>query len=382
MSPTVTRRLLSIHRICGLIVSLNMLLFAITGAILIFHEELDSGPQTTAGARSVTLARAVDIARATKPAAQAVFVFRDEEEYPGAIMVGLTEGSNKLADSKSVFVDAVSGKALAGIDPDSSFTAWVLRLHAQLLLGPGGAFLVGLIGLLLLVSLGTGVVIYGPMMKRFVFGTLRREHHLRTLVADLHKLLGVASFGWTLVVVATGTFLSIGSQLLQLYTMTELAALAKPYAAEAPVTSFESLDAAVDNAEHASGGRKWSLVALPGSDFSSPRHYAVLLKGEAGLDQRMLTMGLVDARDPSRVDHRQFPWYLRALLVSEPLHFGDYGGMPLKLLWLLFTVITAAMTVSGVWVTLAARRDRSARRRDEAIDAPSVDDSATSGAST
>jgi uncharacterized iron-regulated membrane protein len=372
MSPNLTRRLLSIHRICGLIVSLNMLLFAVTGAILIFHEDLDAAlgvhPKATAGDRGVSLARAVEVARAAKPSANSVYVFRDEEEYPGAIVVGMTEGSHKLDASKPVFVDATSGKVLGGADPEGSFTQIVLRLHAQLLLGPSGALLVGVIGLALLVSLGTGVVIYGPMMKRFVFGLLRRDRHVRTLLADLHKLLGVASFGWTFIVVTTGTFLSIGSLLLQLYTMTELAALAAPYARERAVTSFETLDDAVVQAERASGGRAWSLVALPGSDFSSPRHYAVLLKGREGFDQRMLTMGLVDALDPTRVEHREFPWYLRALLVSEPLHFGDYAGMPLKLLWLAFTLITLAMTISGVWVSFAAWRDRAARRRSEALD--------------
>jgi uncharacterized iron-regulated membrane protein len=371
MSPTATRRLLSIHRICGLIVSLNMLIFAVTGAILVFHEEVDAllGQDLPRGAgkQVVTLAHAVERARAEKPAAQPVYVFHDDEEYPGAILVGLSEGSNKLADSKPVFVDAASGEVLKSIDPEGTFTAIMLRLHAQLLLGPAGALLVGVIGLALLLSLGTGVVIYGPMMKRFVFGAIRRQHHVRTLLADVHKLLGVASFGWTLVVVLTGTFLSIGSQLIQLYTMTEMAALAAPYKQERPVSDWSTLDAAAQNAEQASAGRRWSLIALPGSDFASPRHYAILLRGHEGLDKRMLTIGLVDALQPERVDHREFPWYLRALLISEPLHFGDYGGMPLKLLWLAFTLITIGMSISGVWVTVSAWRERS--KRSETSDA-------------
>jgi uncharacterized iron-regulated membrane protein len=373
MSPNLTRRLLAIHRICGLIFSLNMLLFSVTGVILIFHEEIDDAlgakPSAEQGTAQVTLANAVELARASKPGDTAVYVFQDNEEFPGSIIVGMSPGKSQLlAESKPSFVDATSGKVRNDAYADDSFTSIVLRLHAQLLLGPAGALLVGVIGLALLLSLGTGVLIYGPMMKRFVFGLLRRQRHVRTLVADVHKLLGVAAFGWTLVVTLTGTFLSIGSQLIQLYAVTELAALAAPYAGQPPVTSLTTLDEAVVQAERASGGRKWSMVALPGSDFASPAHYSVLLKGHSGLDSRMLTMGLVDATDPSRVDHRQFPWYLRALLVSEPLHFGDYAGMPLKIIWTLFTLITIAMAISGVWVSFAAWRDRSARRRSDAID--------------
>lgn len=78
---------------------------------------------------------------------------------------------------------------------------------------------------------------------------------------------------------------------------------------------------------------------------------------------RMLTIALVDALQPSIVDHRELPWYLRLLLLSEPLHFGNYGGLPLKLIWLAFTLVTLAMSVSGVWVTWATRRERKSRQR-------------------
>jgi hypothetical protein len=38
-------------------------------------------------------------------------------------------------------------------------------------------------------------------------------------------------------------------------------------------------------------------------------------------------------RDRRAHRRRPMPWYAQALLVSQPLHFGDYGGLPLKLLW-------------------------------------------------
>jgi uncharacterized iron-regulated membrane protein len=372
MSPHTTRRLLAIHRWCGLIVSLNVALFAVTGALLIFHQEIDAllgvVPELSDAGESITLARAIDIARERKPGEHALYVFSDPEEFPGAILVGMAKQSHQLADSKPVIVDAARGTVLDKVDLEGSFSRIVWKLHAQLYMGPPGTLLVGLIGLCFFASLITGVILYGPLMKRFAFGMLRRERHLRTLLADLHKLLGAATFGWNVVVVGTGVFLSLGSILLQIYTMTELSAVGAPFAHEPVVTDFATVDEAVVQAQAASHGRRWSMVALPGSSFASPRHYSVLLKGREGLDQRMLTMGLVDAKDPSQVEHREFPWYLRALLVCEPLHFGDYGGLPLKLLWLVFTLITLALTTTGVWITLATQRDRAERKRDAALD--------------
>ena len=36
----------------------------------------------------------------------------------------------------------------------------------------------------------------------------------------------------------------------------------------------------------------------------------------------------------------EMPWYAKILLLSQPLHFGDYGGLPLKIIWALLDLIT------------------------------------------
>ncbi|GCE79030.1 hypothetical protein MSKU3_0505 [Komagataeibacter oboediens] len=50
------------------------------------------------------------------------------------------------------------------------------------------------------------------------------------------------------------------------------------------------------------------------------------------------------------------PWYLRFLEVSRPLHFGDYGGMPLKILWALLDVVVIGVLVSGLLLWVGKRR--------------------------
>jgi uncharacterized iron-regulated membrane protein len=58
------------------------------------------------------------------------------------------------------------------------------------------------------------------------------------------------------------------------------------------------------------------------------------------------------------------PWYLTALLVSQPLHFGDYGGMPMKVLWALLDLATILVLGSGVY--LWVRKPQGARTRAQA----------------
>ncbi len=282
MSPALTRRLLGFHRWAGLILSLNVLLFSVTGLILIFHEEIEaslSPAAVTQPARSapLSLSEASEVAKRTSPGANVVYVSR-ELEHPEQVFVGLGQGSRKLEDTKAVKVDLTTGN-IDDRDFDDTFIGVVFHLHADLLAGPVGGLVVGAIGLALLVTLITGAVIYGPMMKRFVFGTLRRDKHRRNLLADLHKLVGVSTFGWLAVVVATGVMLSLGGILLQVYSQNELCALAQVDAREPLVEGAPVVDAAVAAAEKSSGGRKWTIAILPGSDLSSPRHFSILMSG-------------------------------------------------------------------------------------------------------
>jgi uncharacterized iron-regulated membrane protein len=50
------------------------------------------------------------------------------------------------------------------------------------------------------------------------------------------------------------------------------------------------------------------------------------------------------------------PWYLRALEISRPLHFGDYGGMPLKIIWALFDVVAIVVLISGIYLWWKRRK--------------------------
>ena len=38
-----------------------------------------------------------------------------------------------------------------------------------------------------------------------------------------------------------------------------------------------------------------------------------------------------------------------------PLHFGDYGGLPLKIIWALFDLVTIVVLGSGLYLWLSRR---------------------------
>jgi uncharacterized iron-regulated membrane protein len=124
-----------------------------------------------------------------------------------------------------------------------------------------------------------------------------------------------------------------------------------------PVPSkLTSLNAAVEVATPAVPGMTPSFDAFPGTIFSSKSHYAVFLKGDTPLTSRLLKPALIDAETGKLTDTRDMPWYVTTLFVSQPLHFGDYGGMPLKILWALLDVITIVILVTGLYLWLRRRK--------------------------
>jgi uncharacterized iron-regulated membrane protein len=46
---------------------------------------------------------------------------------------------------------------------------------------------------------------------------------------------------------------------------------------------------------------------------------------------------------------------MNALLLSQPLHFGDYGGVPMQWLWAALDVLTIIVLGSGLYLWLGKR---------------------------
>ncbi|MCL4244088.1 MAG: PepSY domain-containing protein, partial [Candidatus Dadabacteria bacterium] len=130
----------------------------------------------------------------------------------------------------------------------------------------------------------------------------------------------------------------------------------EPYKDKPPAVNFSSIDAAIETAHKAAPGTTPSFMAFPGPSFTSDHHYAVFMRGETPLTSRLLKPVLVDAETSEFTDSRSLPWWVTALLVSQPLHFGDYGGMPMKIIWAVLDVITIVVLGSGLYLWLSHRK--------------------------
>jgi uncharacterized iron-regulated membrane protein len=160
---------------------------------------------------------------------------------------------------------------------------------------------------------------------------------------------------WALVVGGTGVLNTWADLMLNNWRATEVAPMIAAYAGKGAPARMAPLDPVIAAAREAAPGMSPGFIAFPGTNFSSPHHYAVFMRGETPLTSKLLKPVLIDAETGQVTDARDLPWYLTALLVSQPLHFGDYGGMPLKMIWAVLDMLTIVVLGSGLYLWLVRR---------------------------
>jgi uncharacterized iron-regulated membrane protein len=161
--------------------------------------------------------------------------------------------------------------------------------------------------------------------------------------------------------------------LLKYWQNNELAVMLKPYEGQPQVTNMSSIHEAIVRAENAEPGMKVAFVAFPGTPFSSPHHYGIFMRGEEAFSSRLYKPVLIDAATGEITDRRELPWYLTALLLSQPLHFGDYGGQAMKLLWALLDIATIIILGSGLYLWLKrSRKSKTAKQGRAALAEPAL----------
>jgi uncharacterized iron-regulated membrane protein len=86
-------------------------------------------------------------------------------------------------------------------------------------------------GLLMLVAIVSGVVLYAPFMRKLRFGEVRRERSARVKWLDLHNLLGIVTLTWAIVVGATGIVNTWADLVIEHWRNDQVADMLAPTAA-------------------------------------------------------------------------------------------------------------------------------------------------------
>lgn len=347
------KRLWQIHSWLGLAAGLGLLVIGLSGSLLVFHEELEAlfnrelVHVTPTPAGRLPLDTLLTHAQRQLPDHE-ITGWLPQWDAPRAadVLYVIRRGDKEWLVAT---LDPYTGRLLASPRlGKTTLTGWLLELHYAFFAGHAGLLLAGTFGLLLLALGVTGVWLYREFWKNFL--TLRWRRGARILFSDLHKFVGITSVAFNLVLGFTGAYWNfthvIGEWIAGEHEQKKI-----EQRLYAPTLS---LDALVHDAAQRLSGFRGNFISLP-SDPAAP---AVTLWG-AIEPRHWLTSpyGSTIVYDASTGAHRATAdlrvagFWPRVVDSFRPLHFGDFGGLPVKILWALAGLAPGTLAITGfaIW---------------------------------
>jgi len=234
----------------------------------------------------------------------------------------------------------------------------VLRnMHRQLNLPTKfGVPLVSALALLMLVSVATSFVVYKGWW-RGLFKPVRTAKP-RTLWGDLHRLLGVWSLWFLLLIAVTSIWYLVESLGGEAPAMPAATLAAAEDVGEASRQAGARLTVSLDAVRRADPGLRIEMIFFP-----SERSGALVFQGQrsAWLVRPRANAAWVDPANGKvllRTDARDLGVHQRISEMADPLHFGTFGGYWTKIPWFLFGLALTFLAVSGCAIYAIRLADR------------------------
>lgn len=354
-------------------VQLGFLLFIIclSGTLATLSQELDwlldEGARNPApparGAAPAELAALHSAASRLYPRADVTAIHLPPESYlPAQVQV-----EDAVRGSLVLQLDRYSGELIAE-RPPLSLKIFFRIFHKQFFLIDSpysfhGLYIVGLFGFVLLGSALSGLGFLKSWLRRLL--RLHWHRGLRVFLADWHRSSGLWALAFTLLFALTGIWYWVEK-------VADLSGGAFATAAQAAVGEDAPLLLPppriahfVDAAEQAVAGLRVNTLLLPARPGEAVHLYgqsgALLVRDAAsyvGLDPSGGELLL--SRDPAAMGLLE-----RWIHTADPLHFGDFGGLWLKILWCVAGLLITLAIIVGVclWhLRLAAGGPRKSSR--------------------
>ncbi|MEN2507260.1 PepSY-associated TM helix domain-containing protein [Stutzerimonas stutzeri] len=363
MRTTTIRRWSFVHTWTSLICTLFLLMLAITGLPLIFHHELEhllgEAPELRempANTPHLDLQQLVSAAERHRPDEVVQYFGWEADEPNGVVAITAATAGTEPNSSYTFMLDARTGEAVEMPAANGGLMMFFLRMHVDMFAGLPGKLFLAFMGIMFTVAIISGVVLYAPFMRRLEFAQVRHDRSSRTRWLDLHNLIGVVTLSWALVVGITGVVSACADLLIEAWRAESLATMLEPYQDAPPLTTRAPASDLLKIATQAAPGMQPDFIAFPGTRFSSEHHYSVFMNGSSHLTSHLYTPVLIDAQTLEVTAVGGRPWYMDALGLSQPLHFGDYGGRPMQILWAILDVLTIIVLGSGLYLWWVRRR--------------------------
>ena len=334
--------LFKLHMITGLVSGIFIFMICLSGSILVFHEEFEQMADPTVAIVNqpmITVDSAYGIVKHTYPNAQ-VSNCTIPESVNNSFVFSIYDSSYKRGTKAfPVFVHPQTAVAMSVQPGNNPVIKWLSVFHNSFHLGKKGEWLLGVAALLFLVSLVSGSLIYGKKLLPVLFFRKRVYSW-----SNLHQLIGTWALVFNLMIAVTGFWMQRYVFKKSFYQSDNYTPVFK----SSPPLFFK-FDSAYDELkkQHPDftgyvvyfAQSEKSKTAIYGSNsFNSFIHSkkfadAVFLDSAGGI-ARTAFVNDIDA--DSRYD-----------IINAQVHYGQYGGWPLKIIYSLFGISGALLSITG-----------------------------------
>ncbi|WP_353195414.1 PepSY-associated TM helix domain-containing protein [Parapedobacter defluvii] len=263
------------------------------------------------------------------------------------------------------FIDIGKDRVLGHRKWQNSLANYLRQIHVRLYDGIWGRQLVGIGGIALAFVALTGLLIYGNFMKKQAWPNFRKTLDTRIRMADWHKILGMSALAFNLVIALTGAWLGLQPWLARWFDISA----PRKYKSEILMEAKDDKEIVVDwdvalRASHEAFPDLKPLQLLVSSNGAG----TITLRGNIPgtiyeRDVNMIVLSKIDYKPLFKYDLREQPISHQLYYIQEALHFGDFGGLPLKVLYAILGLTSGFLSISG-FVIFLFRRKKKMRKTD------------------
>jgi uncharacterized iron-regulated membrane protein len=371
LPPRAYKLMWDAHSATGIVIGLALFVIFATGALLLFRGEIrqweEPSLRPTGGERA-------SITSLTRPVLDSL---KEGDADPSYVYIGLpgdrtdsvymylTGGT--VGASHDVWVNPTTGDWVAN-PKEGVVTQTLYYLHFFFQFGQWGLYLSGLVALFGLLAVTTGTAVHlGRIVKDFF--QFRPGKQLRVAWADAHKVLGTIGLPFQAMYVFTGAYFGLVGLIALPYASLLFGGSMGDYYREAGYYAPPVQVDSVASAERPSLSRLAARADTAWARFA-PQTMIVSNMGRPNSRVEVIgrRTGTVFAGTGSVVFHGQTGEVLlreapreagvlnQAVQSMEVLHFAEFGGTALSVLFFLLTVASCGVILTGNLTWLEVRR--------------------------
>jgi uncharacterized iron-regulated membrane protein len=346
------------HTWAGLLAGLLFFVMSLSGAILAFRPQIEAAyepPRQAAFCAHVPDPEgALRTAQSLSPgiAVQRITV---SPSCPGLLLVQVAGANHSVS---KLFYSSSEG-AFVG-SADVQWLEWIADVHQNLLAGKTGRRFVGLVGIILLLSVFSGGLIWllsHPQPRHLL--PWRGRSTFRRYIFDFHRAVGLIVLPLLLAQAFTGVELAF-PQTIQSLLLPSRSRLTKAKKASSSSKSGRhrrkgmltqvDLSSALLVAEHAMPGgvlREVKFPTQPGQGLEL--HYWI--RGDLQASGNNTVVLNAAGTKPVTIDRfTGHGWKENLLLSLKPFHYGEFGGLAYRTLLSLLGLCFAALSLTGILI--------------------------------